>query len=427
MKTVDLLYNLSRKPTQSVNLDKDYFRSSAGENMSLHQAITSGRLHQARLLLDIGTNANAGDKQSRTPFMLTASVEQEKIGLKMAKMLLDKGASVDSVDQHGRTALSYACLHGREKIVRLLLEGTDFDCIINLADAEGNTPLMYAAMSGNTSVLRLVLEIILKYGINVDLRNRKGFSAYLLAAKMGHIQCAYVLKTEGGASDGIRDSEFFLSDKEWVKKGRKEPKQDIERQGLYSTSARYRSLVALSPTLRPKTCQNWFSRSKSSQELNRRGTDMLRNGTRVNNVSWAAANGEHMRAVSRLTTRSEPAQPRIFQPKHNCWLGDVEETSREGDSVSGRSLVISESTRTSSVPATARTQTPDLHAIFSHYVRVDTVPVVTVADTARNEVNRKLKNYSRATLESRESGLRVRERRQGKASLPAGKKNILAR
>ena len=379
--------------------------------MSLHQAITSGRLHQTRLLLDIGANVNSCDRQLRTPFMLTAVVEQEKIGLKMAKILLDKGANVERVDLEGRTAMSYACLHGRESIIALLLDETDFDSIINLADKEGNTPLMYVAMSGSTGALRRVLEIIMKYGISVDLRNRKGFSAYLLAAKLGNVQCAHVLKVEGGASDGIRDLEFFLCDKEWVKRGRKEERREHEGQASYGVGGKY------GPTQRPRTCPNLSSRSKIVQESNRRDTrrDVHRSNGKIlsmkPNFSSTVEAGS-LRAASRLTTRSEPVRIRDFRSARNRWLGDVEERSRDTDSQSGRSLVLSDSTRTSSIPAAVRTQSPDLHAIFSHYVRLDTAPIVTCADKPRIEARPKLE-------QSRESGMKsARERRHGRVSVP---------
>lgn len=308
----------------------------------LHQAVCTGRLHQIRLLLDIGVNPKIVDNQGRTPLMMAACASKDTLATRIARLLLSRGADVECVDHQGRTALSYACQHGHCKLVKLLI---DDDCDINKADKEGNTPLMYAAMSGNVPTLREILHVVLKYRLSVDLRNKKGFSAYLLAAKMANGECARILKTEANASDCVRDTEFFLSDKEWAKKTKKNlDKEKIEKK-----------VQKMDDRIRPKT----------SLELGR-----------------ASKISSSPRTISRLTTRSEPAVTRkigvarMWTPSHPEIEADYE---LENTRVTRASSAYS-SSRQSSIPAVARTLTPDLHAIFSQYVLVDTRPAVTVAD-----------------------------------------------
>lgn len=312
----------------------------------LHQAVYSGRIHQIRLLLDIGVNPKIVDNQGRTPLMMAACASKDSTATRIARLLLGRGASVECVDRQGRTALSYACQHGHCKLVKLLI---DDDCDINMADIEGNTPLMYAAMSGNVPTLREILHVVLKYRLSVDLRNKKGFSAYLLAAKMANGECARILKTEGNASDCVRDTEFFLSDKEWAKK----VKRNLNKEKLEKKAQKIEDRV------RPQT----------SLELGR--------ASKVSNSPRADP-----RAVSRLTTRSEPAVTRkigvarMWSPPQTDIEADHElENTRATSASSAYS-----SSKQSSIPAVARTLTPDLHAIFSQYVLVDNRPSVTVAD-----------------------------------------------
>ena len=310
----------------------------------LHQAVCSGRLHQIRLLLDIGVNPKLVDDQGRTPLMLAACASKDNLATRIARLLLSRGASVECVDQQGRTALSYACQHGHCKLVKLLI---DDDCDVNKADKEGNTPLMYAAMSGNVPTLREILHVVLKYRLSVDLRNKKGFSAYLLAAKMANGECAKILKTEANASDCVRDTEFFLSDKEWAKK----TKRNLEKEKIEM------KVQKMEDRTRPKT----------SLELGKVSTS-----PRVD-----------ARTISRLTTRSEPAVTRkigvarIWSPSHPEIDAD---NQLENTRVTSASSANSSSSRRSSIPAVARTLTPDLHAIFSQYVLFDKRPAVTVAD-----------------------------------------------
>jgi len=312
----------------------------------LHQAVCSERLHQIRLLLDIGANPRIVDNKGRTPLMMAACASKDTLATRIARLLISRGVGVECVDHQGRTALSYACQHGHCKLVKLLI---DDDCDINKADREGNTPLMYAAMSGNVPTLREILHVVLKYRLSVDLRNKKGFSAYLLAAKMANGECARILKTEANASDCVRDTEFFLSDKEWAKKTKRNlDKEKIEKK-----------VQKMEDRIRPKT----------SLELGRAG-------------EASASPRVETRAISRLTTRSEPAVTRkigvarMWSPSHpGIEAGSQLENTRVTSASSADS-----SSRQSSIPAVVRTLTPDLHAIFSQYVLVDNRPAVTVAD-----------------------------------------------
>ena len=309
----------------------------------LHQAVSTGRLHQIRLLLDIGVKPTLVDNQGRTPLMTAACMTKETIALRISRLLLSRGALTECVDNQGRTALSYACGNGHCKLVKLLIDD-DYD--INMPDKEGNTPLMYAAISGNVATLREILCVVLKYRLSVDLRNKKGFSAYLLAAKMAHSECARILKTEGNASDCVRDTEYFLSDKEWAKRMKRNLNRDKNS----------------------KTVQKIDSRTRPNTSFELRRTNKLAEGSR------------NPRAISRLTTRSEPGVMVRRSGLVNTWLPCSEEHSENEQTLRTSPSSVSSSSRQSTIPRVVRTLTPDLHAIFSQYVLIDNRPAVTVAD-----------------------------------------------
>lgn len=316
--------------------------------MSLHMSIKNARVHQTRLLLEIGTNPNITDSDSRTPLMHACLIDKQNVAVRIVRMLVDRGAKIRTKDKHDRTALSYACMTGKEKVVEILLEDIEYD--INAKDEDGNTPLMYAAMSGNAAALRTLLQVLMKYRLSVDLRNNKGFSAYLLAAKMGHFYCAHILKTEGYASYGIRDSEYFLSDKEWMKKVRREiANMQLEEREQRLTSSRSIRPGTNSRLSRPHTTTDFKHTLSTDRRFIRRP-----------------------RAGTRLTMSSEPV-PRSL--KYNSWVNNSEEysgqASKAGESsVSETSFMISDTTtdKTEIVPSEARTKTPDLHAILNQYL-----------------------------------------------------------
>ncbi|XP_064625707.1 uncharacterized protein LOC135486657 [Lineus longissimus] len=182
---------------------------------ALHQAVLDERLRQVRILVSKHhANVDSRDMYGRAPLMLACLLENENDGYKMAKIFVRAGALLSLRDNMGRTALAYACMRGREKIVRGILREDVLD--INEPDNDGNTPLMHAAMSGNTTVVEMVVKTLLKFGLGVDARNNLGYSALLLAAKYGNYNSAYIILTDGGASPTIRDNELFLNAFEWA-------------------------------------------------------------------------------------------------------------------------------------------------------------------------------------------------------------------
>ncbi|KAH7153752.1 ankyrin repeat-containing domain protein [Fusarium sp. MPI-SDFR-AT-0072] len=121
--------------------------------------------HEAvvELLLDRGANADAVDKEGRTPLSWAAAKGQEAV----VRLLLDRGANADAVDKEGRTPLSWAAAKGQEAVVRLLLDrGANADAV----DKEGRTPLSWAAAKGQEAVVQLLLD----RGANAGAMDKEG-------------------------------------------------------------------------------------------------------------------------------------------------------------------------------------------------------------------------------------------------------------
>ena len=194
---------------------------------ALHQAVLDGRLHQVRLLVaKHGVSVDVKDVYGRTPLMLTSMVDEEA-GAKMAKILLSCGASLNLRDNMGRSALSLACLNGREMIVNEILGGDILN--INEADNDGSTPLHHAASSGNPNIVNLLVEFFVKFGLDVDTRNNLGYTALLVACRNGHFVSAYHLLVKGSASPSLRDGETFLNASEWTQKCSRHPQMSLRR------------------------------------------------------------------------------------------------------------------------------------------------------------------------------------------------------
>lgn len=200
---------------------------------ALHQAVLDGRLHQVRLLvIKHGVNVDVKDVYGRTPLMLTSMVDEEA-GAKMARILINSGASLNLRDNMGRSALSLACMHGRELIVDEILAGDILN--INEQDNDGSTPLHHAATSGNPNIVHLLVDFFVKFGLDVDTRNNLGYTALLLACRNGHFVSAYYLLSKGCASPSLRDGETYLNAAEWTQKSSRNTQLSFRR--LLTTSS----------------------------------------------------------------------------------------------------------------------------------------------------------------------------------------------
>jgi len=148
-------------------------------------------VEQTRFLIENGADVNIKDNYGETPLMFTRSIEQtelligaganvnEKNGngvtplmyaksIAEAKLLLEAGADVNARDNYGRTALVYA--KTIEETNFLLEAGAD----IHNIDDSGNTVIM--CNGPDISVDKLLL--LLKCGVNVNIKNKKGKTVY---------------------------------------------------------------------------------------------------------------------------------------------------------------------------------------------------------------------------------------------------------
>lgn len=181
---------------------------------ALSQAIRDRRWRQARLLVEAGSDINQrcqGDK--RTALMEVCFLDDEDKAFGLAKMLLENGAKLDFQDAQGLTALSYACILKRKKLVRLFLRLVDYN--LNAADRDANTPLFHAVTVGDLSVVKMLVKKLKYYHLSVDMQNHKGETPLIHALKMGNMEAAEMLIREGKASLEICDFEEYKTAAQW--------------------------------------------------------------------------------------------------------------------------------------------------------------------------------------------------------------------
>ena len=213
------------------------------QKTALHYAARNGHKATTALLLEKGAPINAKDEKNKTPLDYAVTKKRTEViellrakGGKAAKELaaaenifaaaevgdleairkhLEGGVDVDAVNKQGYTALHMAVRRGQKDAVALLLEK---DANVN-AERKGKTPLEFAGKNeeiaallrekgGKTSKeikaagsifeaaqngLVDAVKTHLAAGVDVNGKNKGGYTALHLAAKKGHLEVAKVL------------------------------------------------------------------------------------------------------------------------------------------------------------------------------------------------------------------------------------------
>jgi WD40 repeat protein/ankyrin repeat protein len=144
----------------------------------------------AYILLTLGADPNARDKDGRTPLLLLADWALE---LPFVKALLTRGADPNAQDSRGTTVLQRTAQSGNIAVVQLLLSK---GAKVNLADATGYTPLMGAAYAGHKEMVSLLLE----HGANPDatlIDKNDGRGCLVFAISEGHLDIVRILLDHG--------------------------------------------------------------------------------------------------------------------------------------------------------------------------------------------------------------------------------------
>ncbi|XP_030227842.1 KN motif and ankyrin repeat domain-containing protein 3 [Gadus morhua] len=158
-------------------------------NTALHYSVSHSNFGVVGLLLDTGVCCV--DKQNKagyTAIMLAAlSAVKEEDDMAVVKKLFSLGNVNAKASQAGQTALMLAVSHGREEMVRALLDcGVD----VNVQDDEGSTALMCASEHGRSEIVSLLLD---QPGCDISIVDHDGSNALSIALEASHNDTAVLL------------------------------------------------------------------------------------------------------------------------------------------------------------------------------------------------------------------------------------------
>ena len=171
----------------------------------LHLAAFHGRLEVSKVLLDHGANSNAENLLGQTPLHLASQSKEhydyDKQSHNVALLLLELGVDVNALDKDHGTPLYLACSHWKFKIAHVLL---DYGAEVNVQNADGRTPLHGIGQRFNLADepdIARVAQRLLEHGADVNARDKNKATPLHLASKVHAANLVEVLLDHGAEAD----------------------------------------------------------------------------------------------------------------------------------------------------------------------------------------------------------------------------------
>ncbi|KAM6920909.1 KN motif and ankyrin repeat domain-containing protein 3 isoform 2-T2 [Xenentodon cancila] len=198
-------YLMAFSEVSSLLLEHVVNMTDGNGNTALHYSVSHSNFGVVGLLLDTGVcSVDKQNKAGYTAIMLAAlSTVKEQEDMAVVKKLFSQGNVDAKASQASQTALMLGVSHGRQEMVRALLEcGAD----VNVQDDEGSTALMCASEHGRTEIVKLLLE---QPGCDISIVDNDGSNALSIALEAAHNDTAVLLyahmnyaKSQTGESKG---------------------------------------------------------------------------------------------------------------------------------------------------------------------------------------------------------------------------------
>ena len=175
-----------------------------------YESVDCARTFNTRYLLDHG-NLDLSKDNGRLALTVACHIPdgKSKIRLILFDWLICEGCDFNRKDADGLTVLAWLCKWGKNDLFKYLLKHNRMDIHYDALDHDHNTALMHAVRSGDVEVVSILLKALLQFHINVDMRNKKGLTAYAEAVRLNMADIAKCLLLEGKASKDVSLSPFY--------------------------------------------------------------------------------------------------------------------------------------------------------------------------------------------------------------------------
>ncbi len=143
----------------------------------IYDTMRSGQ--EAQFLEQVATGANMDFGFTWTTLKQTPLIRATEINWEQAvQALLEKKVNVNSADDQGKTALFYAVVNNKPKLIGMLVK---HNATIDHQNNDGNTPLHQAILMNKLDAAKELL----RQGAKTDIKNASNQTAFQMAAQIG--------------------------------------------------------------------------------------------------------------------------------------------------------------------------------------------------------------------------------------------------
>ena len=216
---------------------------------SLFAAVENCDQWRANFLLDRGIRVNMKDSNGENVLVTALYIEHDKKRHNMFRWLLSKGADIMTISKtSGRDILLWATYLNRTAEVNLILSDIGGELDLKRKDLMGFTALHYCTFYDCYAMLKNICLYMRRFDISVDIPDAEGMTPYLLARRLGHNECAHILKDIGMACPYMGDKKTGQSQHFWDTLGdwersMKREKEKAMEVGMYKRMGRLPQLI----------------------------------------------------------------------------------------------------------------------------------------------------------------------------------------
>lgn len=199
-----------------VNNGADVNITNCDDVAAVHIAASSGKVEVLKWLYDRGARLFVRNDRKETPFHIAAQLGHFEI----LECLITKGATVNQITKNGNTALHLAVINSHLNIIKYLVHNDDTN--LHTKNKSKRSMLHAAAENGSLGIFKLlkkhgcpcddsivddagnsllhtsanhveILDYLLRLGLNVDLKNDRGETVLMTAAKFNNFESVELL------------------------------------------------------------------------------------------------------------------------------------------------------------------------------------------------------------------------------------------
>ena len=214
----------------------------------LFEAVRKCHFRQLQFLVESGISLNNRNSNDEHILLTALQIEDDAKRNRMVRYLIRNKASCHSTDHKTkRDIFLWSCFLGRTDEAKLILDTIEETIDFNKRDVFGRTALHYATMRGNCELTQLLCQKMAKFSLTVDVRDKEGFTPFLIAKRLGFSECEKILLEVGFASPCQFDQEQRKTGHDWELEGEREHEVNMslknrQQVSIYKTLGRLPAL-----------------------------------------------------------------------------------------------------------------------------------------------------------------------------------------